>query len=280
MRKRRLFLFFLLLGIFVTTIRWWTDSVDDVIHSTPTYEREDLLPIILKKELKPEDYETIFCQTGLARAAVDELLSQNRGKEILQVQELFFREVETKCERYWVIVHSERITNRKKKPDSLDIFLPTAQTGDILITFNGHVFGWRCGHAALITDAEKGETLEAISIGRNSEILPLEQWEDYPSFILLRLKNASAEKRKEIAGFASAHLEDIPYRLPCIVQKDSSGHEVSGTHCAHLVWYAFDHYGYDLNSDGGGIVTPKDIHDSNLLEVVQVYGVPMDNYDK
>ncbi len=280
MRKRRLFLFFLLLGILVTTIRWWTDSVDEVIHSTPAYEKEELLPIILKKELNPEDYETIFQQTGLAQAAVDEMLCQNRGEEILQVQELFFREVETECERYCVIVHSERITNIKKKRSSQNVFLPTAQTGDILITFNGHVFGWRCGHAALITDAEKGETLEAISIGRDSEFLPLGQWAEYPSFILLRLKNTTEEERKEIAKFAADHLGDIPYRLPSIVQKDSSGQEITGTHCAHLVWYAFDHFGYDLNSDGGGIVTPKDIHDSDLLEVVQVYGVPMDNYDK
>ena len=45
------------------------------------------------------------------------------------------------------------------------------------------------------------------------------------------------------------------------------------THCAHLVWYAYRSYGYDLDGDGGRIVTPKDLSKSSLLEPVQVVGV-------
>ncbi len=46
----------------------------------------------------------------------------------------------------------------------------------------------------------------------------------------------------------------------------------AGTHCAHLVWYAYLQAGIDLDSDGGFVVTPDDILHSPYLEVVQEYG--------
>jgi hypothetical protein len=38
------------------------------------------------------------------------------------------------------------------------------------------------------------------------------------------------------------------------------------------VWYAWQVFGYDLDSDGGRLVTVEDIWESDLLEIVQVYG--------
>ena len=32
--------------------------------------------------------------------------------------------------------------------------------------------------------------------------------------------------------------------------------------------------GYDLDSDGGFVVTPDDLYHSDLLELVQIYGIP------
>ena len=46
-----------------------------------------------------------------------------------------------------------------------------------------------------------------------------------------------------------------------------------GVHCAYLVWYAWNHFGYDLDSDGGRLVTASDLLHSDLLEVVQLYGM-------
>ena len=54
--------------------------------------------------------------------------------------------------------------------------------------------------------------------------------------------------------------------------KYSSIDSVRGTQCAHLVWLAYAAYGYDIDSNGGLIVTPKDIAESELFEVVQIYG--------
>ena len=276
MRKRRLFLFFLLLGVLITTVSWWTDSVEPQIHTAPGYEKESLLPVLLKKELSPEDYDAIFRQTGLARAGVDQLLEENRRRDILRLQDLYYEKIDTVCERYCVIVHSERIRGEADRVNSKRAFMPAVRTGDILVTFNGHVFGWRCGHAAIVTDADKGVTLEAVAMGRESEFWPIEQWATYPGFVQLRLKGVDQEMKEQIAVFAKEHLEEIPYRLFSLTKEDCTGEDLTGTQCAHLVWYAYAHYGYDLNSDGGGIVTPKDIFDSDLLEVVQVYGLPVE----
>ena len=59
-------------------------------------------------------------------------------------------------------------------------------------------------------------------------------------------------------------LTGIPDKAPADLKK---------TQCSHLVWYPYAQFGYDIDSDGSWLVTPKDITNSEYLEVVQVYGV-------
>ncbi|MCI8790350.1 MAG: hypothetical protein HFH92_14885 [Lachnospiraceae bacterium] len=212
---------------------------------------------------------------------------------------------------------------------------PTVQPGDILITYSGHVFGWRSGHAAIVIDAEKRLTLEAITMGCDSRICSLADWEEYPSVALLRLKGASFQERERIAAYAEEHLKGLPYSLAAFtvfddgtdeapsgtiavslfsgalgqavrcgifsgttgakmqktgygmfsdsiersisygIDQEAIGDAVGpGTQCAHLVWYAYRNFGYDLDSDGGFVVTPDDLYHSDLLELVQIYGIP------
>lgn len=171
------------------------------------------------------------------------------------------------------------------------------EPGDILITFDSNIPGWHGGHAALVVDAGKGEILEATCIGSDSVRCSLERWGDYGSFAVLRLQGAGIEERQEIADYAARRLTGLPYRLtagifPRAAEKVSLGLEtlglgtgewgdeedsVYGTHCSHLVWYAYRHFGYDLDSDGGLIVTPGDLYRSPELE--RVYsGVKECNY--
>ncbi len=174
------------------------------------------------------------------------------------------------------------------------------EPGDILITFDSNIPGWHGGHAALVVDAEKGEILEATCIGSDSVRCSLERWGDYSSFAVLRLQGAGIEERQEIADYAAGRLTGLPYRLtagifPRAAEKISKrleplgleslgleslglgtgewgagGDSVAGTHCSHLIWYAYRHFGYDLDSDGGLIVTPGDLYRSPELE--RVYG--------
>ena len=110
--------------------------------------------------------------------------------------------------------------------------------------------------------------------GLSSEICTLEQWGRYPCFVLLRLKDATAEETAAIAAYAEDNLADIPYDLFSFTEGGTETQRaVSGTQCAHLVWLAFAHFGYDLDGDGGYVVTPADLCGSELLEVVQIYGI-------
>ena len=71
-------------------------------------------------------------------------------------------------------------------------------------------------------------------------------------------------RKKTILDIPYGLLTGIPNKEPDTIKK---------TQCSHLVWYPYKHFGYDIDSDGSWLVTPKDIANSDLFEVVQVYGV-------
>lgn len=289
MKRKCLFLFlWFSLFMFAFWLGVWTAWAEGHAHYTPEYAQIDIIPILQKEELEETDYEMLFRQTGMTQVGIDELWEKERQSDLLYLRKRFFAEVDLECLRDNLVVQSERLVNTM----DAEYFLPAVQTGDILISFSGHVFGWRNGHAAIVVDAEEGLTLEAITLGSTSRICNIEKWAEYPCFALLRLKGATAEERARIAEYAEENLVDISYRLlsfsgdklvadnetlreqeqegaDAMVSRDS----LTGTHCSHLVWSAYVHFGYDLDSDGGLIVTPRDIFDSDLLEVVQIYGL-------
>ena len=298
MERKNLFLIFLLVFTFAFMgLKVWTDYAEKQAHYTPEYEKVNIASILEKKYLSEEDYEILFLQTGLGRAGVDVLRGAGRQQELYGLQGRFFAETQIECLRSNLVVQSERVVSEDIS-EGMQAFLPTVETGDILISFNGHIYGWRCGHAAIVVDAGEGLTLEALTLGTDSEICSIERWREYPCFALLRLKGASQEERAEIANYAMENLVGIPYSLLVFgeraenrfLKKSSVEQDVgrekslsmqdveaeeplAGTHCAHLVWQAFTEFGYDLDSDGGLIVTPRDLYESDLLEVVQVYGL-------
>ena len=85
---------------------------------------------------------------------------------------------------------------------------------------------------------------------------------------MLRLK-ASDEARESVAAYARKVLVGIPYRLGAgmVGDKDMNG-RFWGTQCAHIVWAAYERMGYDVDGDGGWLVTPSDFLESGWLEVV------------
>ena len=160
---------------------------------------------------------------------------------------------------YWII---------KEEYDNSYREFTNIEDGDILVTDSTYCFCYRHGHAALVIDAVKGLTLEAYGIGTESKYSKLSEWERYPHVKVLRLQ-APKEIRKAIATYAKCSLDGIPYRLSSgmIDDKDMKG-EYWGTQCAHLVWLAFKKYGYDIDGDGGWLVTPADFIRSELVVVV------------
>lgn len=283
----------LFLTVLTVALTLWTAAAETQAHYTPEYPQIDILPLLQKQSLTEEDYTALFLQTGLAKAGVDQLFAAGQQDGLLALQQRFFARVEVECTHDNLLVRSERLLemepvlqnpgNKVNRVYNLPVsdayvcpacdFLPAVQPGDILITFNGHVFGWRSGHAAIVVDAEKGLTLEAIMPGYDSKICSLEYWREYPGFALLRLKDVPLEQREQIAAYAQESLTDLPYSLMALSEISYSDSIPTGTQCAHLVWYAYHHFGYDLDSDGGIVVTPADLYQSNLLELVQLYGL-------
>ncbi len=249
----------------------WTAEAERTVHYIPKYDREDLEPLLGKEELSKEDYALLFRQTGLGREGVDDLYRKARQGELLYLQERFFAPVEVECCQRNLLCRSERLTDMGDKSGN---FLPAVRTGDILITFSAHFLGWRNGHAGLVVDGEKGLTLEALTMGCDSRLCSLGYWEKYPSLALVRLKGITEEEADEVAEYAMEKLDGVPYKLTSLARGTGAEEALDGTQCAHLIWAAYQHLGYDLDSDGGLIVTPADLYGSSLLEVIQIYGIP------
>ena len=241
----------------------------------PDYDRKDISSILEKKNFTEDDYKELFYQTGLGKTAVDEIMNgQNGADKILGYQENFFKNSNILCEPIGIITSQESIVNSEGKP-MYGFDLAPYKNGYVLITKATHSLGWRHGHAAIITDAENKETLEAVILGSNTRFQNINKWRVYPSLIMLKLKDTSQETLNVIAEFAKNNLYDIPYGLTVGLtsKKNPDPQNIISTQCSHLAWYPFMQYGYDVDNDGSWLVTPKDIANSNLFEIVQIYGV-------
>lgn len=241
--------------------------IEPLAHIKPSAEMTDISHLTEKavSDYTNEDYELIFQQTGLGKSAVKRLASPLL---LTAYQESYFAEVEYTCTMNSPISFEERIENSP-------VMLAPLEDGDVLITNSSHVFSWRNGHAAIVVDAENKITLEAVVIGKNSKLQDADKWRHYPNFAVLRLKNAEKKERAAIARSAYNYLRDVPYWVTIGIYpaKYSELEIASGTQCAHLVWLAYAAHGYDIDSNRGLIVTPNDILESELFEVVQVYGM-------
>lgn len=225
-----------------------------------------------QEALTEKEYDLIFSQTGLGKPAVDGFVQSGNIEYIEEYREYYLSDKDYSCVREGVFACHEFITDS----DGNAIQNPTfanLQNGDIIITLSIHSLGWRHGHAAIVVDAENGITAQAVMIGEKSALGHVGEWRSFPLVAVLRAKNVSAEIRDEIAEFTEEKMLDIEYSL---ASGFLSGRDMetipSTTHCAHFVWYAYKCFGIDLDSNGGQIVTPKEILHSDKLEIVQVYG--------
>ncbi len=250
----------------------WKHYAELEVYKSPNREWMDITPILEKDVWDETDYRTIFYQTGLGRRAIDTLSPEEKEGKILYAQTSFFNSPTIECTKNSIISWQEQNINGFV-PDIIGI-----ENGDILVSFCTHTYGWRNGHVGIVVDAKEGKTLEAIVMGQDSCIQNVDKWRRYPAFIVLRLKNVSKEKREEIAEYALENMKGIPYGFVTDVAEHiiKGEFEIGDTDCSHLIWRSYKNFGYDLDSDGGIIVTPRDIAESPLLEVVQVYGIDMD----
>ncbi len=267
-----IFLFLFCVLIFFTVA---TFTVDLSSRTLPSYERVDLTEILQKptSERTEEEWNTLSLQTGilsrrsLATMPADDVLSFQNS--------LFFRGEVRHAAAAFTTPHDELIDPQTKQLYVAPVV--ELEAGDVLVTSSCHTYGWRNGHSALVLTDRR--ILQSVSLGYNSTIVSAHSssgaawFQSAANFMVLRLKDADEETRRQIADEAEKTLDDIPYDLLVgIFKPKDQGTTPSGTHCSHLVWQAYKNAGYDIDSDGGPVCTTRDIANSPLFEVVQVYG--------
>lgn len=268
--------FFTIASAIVLTLAISSYMLDAEAHISPFYPLINIENILSKEELSNEDYETLYFQTGLGKSAIDELRKDNPDfrRVMLNFQSNFFSDIQFISEKNTIISKEEFVIDENGNYTNCTELSPI-QNGDILITKSSRTYGWRNGHAALVVDEDRGTVLECAVLGTDSGLTDINKWTKYPNFMIFRLRDASREMRNKIAASALENLYPVPYSLTVGIfsSKSKKAGEINCTNCSHLVWQAFKLYEFDLDSDKSLIVTPKDIANSPLLEVVQVFGV-------
>lgn len=233
----------------------------------PEYEQVDLLPILQKDELTEEDYGLLYRQTGLTKLGIDGLLETNNIGRIIEVQTYFFKKQTIVVDRFNPYTYTEEIQDT--------IPMAKLEAGDILVTATTRVSWFRYGHAALVVDGDGGIVLESMSPGTISTYNDASDFAELANFMVLRPK-VDKEIKAEIVRYAEENLLGLPYRFTLGIFYRKNPETLRVSQCAHLVWYAYKKFGYDLDSTGGGVVKPQDMVRSEYVEVVQAYGFDLD----
>ena len=229
----------------------------------PDYDKVPLSAILDKTNLSESDYETIYRQTGLTKIGADRMIAKgSTGKsKILALQTAYFAEHTVEHDLFSPLICT----------DFIDEYIPCVflEDGDILVTDSTHLSGWRMGHAGLVTDGGAGEVLQASAYGSSSDLGTTKDFTDRITFMVLSPR-VDPEIKKQVANYARENLLGKIYDVTCGVL--SSKNKVERTQCAHIVWYAYKQFGIDLDSNGGLVVTPRNLAQSPLVDVVQVFG--------
>lgn len=273
----------LLLGL---AVLWWFlqgPFAHRLQPFSPAYGRVDLEPILDKAALEAQDYDTLYIQTGLGPAAVDDLRAMGSAgvAQILATQDAFFTQpCESSCSNLGITTKEHRFLDDEGYMVYAAPLAPLKE-GDILVSLSTHTAGWTHGHAGLVLDPdpERPVTLESVVLGTRSSAMNANHWRSYTTFLVLRPKGDDA-KRQAVVDIANQHLTDIPYSLLSGVfgEKFQPPEGDHSAQCGYLPWYAWMAVGLDLDSDGGRIVTPADLAESPNVEVVQLYGLDPEKY--
>ena len=261
-------------------VNWTLSAIADLTaYREPVAVNSEEWKLITNKmrsgvPLTEGEYETVYSQTGLGKPALEKLILSGKYEEIEMYYDYYMQNKDYECNRKGVFAYHEYITDENGQRISNPRFADL-QNGDIIITLSIHSLGWRHGHAAIVTDAQKGITVQAVMMGELSAFGNVNEWNEFPLVAVLRAKDLDAKTRQEIADYANNNLVGLEYSL-FAGMLESKTKPLAQTQCAHLVWYAYNQFGINIDSTGGAFVTPKDILHSDKLEIVQVYG----NIDK
>ncbi len=232
----------------------------------PKYEMASLetsfdIANLYENNLSQETMRDVFLQTGLGEAGIEYV------RQISCDEEEFLGNLKQ---------YQEQLFYGKDITDIVEL-----RDGDVLVSVSQRFCYYPHGHAAIVIDAKGGQMLEAKSHKAGSCIGPISKWSKVSSFVVLRVKDEILQQftqtgkdnpAKQAAIYATENLNGLDYSLIKEVRPFSEA-TPRYTQCAHLVWYAYCVSGLDIDEDRGLIVKPVDFIKSDVLEVVQVYGI-------
>ena len=276
--KRLLIIVFSIVLFFIVVFAFMLTS-DAAAHGmarvVPDYAMDSKgLATVLDKdrsEWTDDDYQFIYDQTGLTRAYFDGVTSVNAAF-VKNCQADLFYNAEVGHNSYFSFSSHDYFKGHYAHMVDLRL-------GDVIISSSVHTMGWRNGHASIVVsggNSSSARIAEAVCVGTDSCISNTSWFRQATNFIVLRPK-LSAEEAAEIARWAAENMVGVHYSLVTGIfnAKDQSDN-VQTTQCAHLVWQAYMAFGYDIDSTGGPVVTPKNIANCDLFEVIQVNGFDLE----
>lgn len=272
-RKKRLLIVLLCIFIFIVNVLAVLQA--GVMYTAaswefwyPDYEKVNIEPLLKKANRTEEEYQTLYAQTGLTKTAIDDMLSETNLLEeniqrILEIQAVYFTPAELRSRCFNPFTYLDEIDIHTK--------LLRLRDGDIIVSATTRVSWFRYGHAALVIDGDEETIIESIGPGTDSKTNSALTFCDLANFLVLRPK-VDKQTKSEVVAYARENLKGIPYRLTTGILYDKAPENIQVSQCAHLVWYAYNRFGIDLDYNGGAIVKPQDMALSDKVEVVQVYG--------
>ena len=230
----------------------------------PEYEMLDISQILQKTTLTSEDYEILYAQTGLTKLGIDDLLLLDDGVEqILYIQECFFKDYQITDDNFAIFSHFYEIKGIYP--------LAPLKNGDIIISASTDFSWWNMGHCAMVVNAEDCEIIEINGFGDFSEETYVFSISKRGNYMILR-PNIDEATVNDIVEYTKSELLDLPYDATIGVLSRKYNEEITATQCAHIFWYAFYKFGYDIDSNGGTVVTPQNVSNSQYFDLVQVQG--------
>lgn len=294
---------FVFLFVFVSLL---TECVTVPLRFKPINKNYDFVPLtsseyldskesnanfkdVFEKELKDEDYKLIYEQTGLTKIGFDRF----KDNYDLYLNDLHEDRKAKQVKDRFEYIHSDNFDTDKKitsyyiTPFFSFVDIDTSiskeaqicylKPGDVIISESTHLLGISLGHAQFITDIDKvypenSLCIESSSYGVLSEISTVHGIESKVKFSILEPKKElfPDEVLKEIVAYGnSSAVLNIPYSF--IVGLTTKKSDLNYTQCAHIVWYIFNKFGYDIDYDKGIFVSPYDILKSEYFSLVQSY---------
>ncbi len=230
-------------------------------------QKVDLKKVLAKDDLTNEDYDLIYKQTGITVFGVKRTLKKENGiDKITKVQSTFLQEVKVTSNLLGPYCYYQTID---KLMEMVDV-----EVGDIIVTNGTQFCGKTFGHCGLVTSIDGG-VLQSYGYGELSEVGTTFDFQERASFIILSPR-VDKDIKNQVAEYAINSLQGIPYNvfIGLFNTKDS----INTTQCSHLIWYAYHHFGYDFDNNGGGICLPHDLICLDQMDVVQVYGFDLNNF--